>query len=143
MRPRRAALRRVRQPLGLQQCRARVGYSGVTLLAPDGRLLGRVRLPEVCGNICFGGPKRNVLFMAASQSIYARPPRRRARGFPTGWRVGCRAPCRRRKMVYHPGVTSESGGFDAGMEEFGQSRRRRSWIMARSITTVCGACWIA
>jgi gluconolactonase len=29
----------------------------------------RIRLPEVCGNICFGGPKRNRLFMAASQSL--------------------------------------------------------------------------
>ncbi len=48
-----------------------VGYSGVTCWSPDGVLLGRIRLPEVCGNICFGGPKRNRLFMAASQSLYA------------------------------------------------------------------------
>src|SRR5437879_5459919 len=45
-----------------------VGYSGVTVWTPDGKLIGRIRLPEVCGNICFGGPKRNRLFMAASQS---------------------------------------------------------------------------
>ena len=48
-----------------------VGYSGVTVWMPDGKLIGRIRLPEVCGNICFGGPKRNRLFMAASQSLYA------------------------------------------------------------------------
>ena len=30
-----------------------------------------VSLPEVCGNVCFGGPKRNRLFMAATQSLYA------------------------------------------------------------------------
>jgi gluconolactonase len=48
-----------------------VGYSGVTIWTPDGKLIGRIRLPEVCGNICFGGPKRNRLFMAASQSLYA------------------------------------------------------------------------
>jgi gluconolactonase len=48
-----------------------VGYSGVTVWNPQGKLLGRIRLPEVCGNITFGGPKRNRLFMAASQSIYA------------------------------------------------------------------------
>jgi gluconolactonase len=48
-----------------------VGYSGVTVWNPDGKLLGRIRLPEVCGNLCFGGPKRNRLFMAASQSLYA------------------------------------------------------------------------
>ncbi|MFK7882375.1 SMP-30/gluconolactonase/LRE family protein [Roseobacter sp.] len=48
-----------------------VGYSGVTVWAPDGTLLGRIRIPEICGNVCFGGPKRNRLFMAASQSIYS------------------------------------------------------------------------
>ena len=48
-----------------------VGYSGVTVWTPQGKLIGRIRLPEVCGNLCFGGPKRNRLFMAASQSIYA------------------------------------------------------------------------
>jgi gluconolactonase len=48
-----------------------VGYSGVTVWTPQGRLIGRIRLPEVCGNVCFGGPKRNRLFMAASQSLYA------------------------------------------------------------------------
>ena len=39
--------------------------------SPDGKLIGRIRLPEVCGNLSFGGPKRNRLFRAASQSIYA------------------------------------------------------------------------
>ena len=48
-----------------------VGYSGVTIWSPAGKLIGRIRLPEVCGNLCFGGPKRNRLFMAASQSLYA------------------------------------------------------------------------
>jgi len=48
-----------------------VGYNGVTVWSPEGKLLGRIRLPEVCGNITFGGPKRNRLFMAASQSLYA------------------------------------------------------------------------
>ncbi len=28
-------------------------------------------LPERCANVCFGGVKRNRLFMASSQSIYA------------------------------------------------------------------------
>jgi gluconolactonase len=48
-----------------------LGYSGVTVWSPQGKLLGRIRIPEVCGNITFGGPKRNRLFLAASQSIYA------------------------------------------------------------------------
>ena len=48
-----------------------VGYSGVTVWNPAGKLIGRIRLPEVCGNLCFGGPKRNRLFMIASRSLYA------------------------------------------------------------------------
>lgn len=48
-----------------------VGYSGVTVWSPAGKLLGRIRIPEVVANIAFGGPKRNRLFIAASQSLYA------------------------------------------------------------------------
>jgi gluconolactonase len=48
-----------------------LGYSGVTVWTPEGKLIGRIRLPEVCGNLCFGGPKRNRLFMCGSQSLYA------------------------------------------------------------------------
>ena len=48
-----------------------VGYSGVTVWNPEGKLLGRIRLPETCANVCFGGPKRNRLFMTAGQSLYA------------------------------------------------------------------------
>jgi gluconolactonase len=48
-----------------------VGYSGVTVWTAQGQLIGRIRLPESCANLCFGGAKRNRLFMAASQSLYA------------------------------------------------------------------------
>ena len=48
-----------------------VGYSGVTVHSPDGKMIGRIRLPEVCANVTFGGPKRNRLFKAAGQSLYA------------------------------------------------------------------------
>ena len=44
---------------------------GVAVFAPDGKLIGRILLPERCANLCFGGMKRNRLFMAASQSIYS------------------------------------------------------------------------
>ena len=47
-----------------------VGYSGVTVWTPEGKLIGRIRVPEVTANLCFGGPKRNHLFMVASQSLY-------------------------------------------------------------------------
>ena len=44
---------------------------GVHVFAADGTLIGRIALPERCANVCFGGRKRNRLFMAASQSLYA------------------------------------------------------------------------
>ncbi|MCP8940224.1 SMP-30/gluconolactonase/LRE family protein [Alsobacter sp. SYSU M60028] len=44
---------------------------GVCVFAPDGAPIGRIALPERCANVCFGGRKRNRLFMAASQSVYA------------------------------------------------------------------------
>lgn len=47
------------------------GYDGVHIFAPDGVRIGQIRLPEICSNVCFGGSKRNRLFMTASQSLYA------------------------------------------------------------------------
>lgn len=48
------------------------GYDGVHIFAAeDGQRIGQILLPEICGNVCFGGTKRNRLFMAASQSLYA------------------------------------------------------------------------
>jgi gluconolactonase len=47
------------------------GYDGVQVFAPDGTRIGQILLPEICSNVCFGGPKRNRLFMTASQSLYA------------------------------------------------------------------------
>ena len=44
---------------------------GVMIYNPDAKLIGRIRLPERCANLCFGGPKRDRLFMAASKSLYS------------------------------------------------------------------------
>lgn len=44
---------------------------GVAIFNPDGNPIGRIRLPERCGNVCFGGRKRNRLFMCGSTSMYA------------------------------------------------------------------------
>jgi gluconolactonase len=44
---------------------------GVQVLTPAGERIGMIRLPENCANVCFGGPRRNRLFMTASQSLYA------------------------------------------------------------------------
>jgi gluconolactonase len=47
------------------------GYDGVHVFNPEGERVGQIILPELCANLCFGGPKRNRLFMTASQSLYA------------------------------------------------------------------------
>jgi len=47
------------------------GYDGVHVFSPDGDRIGQIILPEICANLCFGGPRRNRLFMTASQSLYA------------------------------------------------------------------------
>ena len=47
------------------------GYDGVHVFAPDGVRIGQILLPEICSNVCFGGTKRNRLFMTGSQSLYA------------------------------------------------------------------------
>ena len=44
---------------------------GVHCLAPDGTLLGKVRVPEPVANVVFGGPRRNRLFICATTSLYA------------------------------------------------------------------------
>jgi len=44
---------------------------GVRCYAPDGDLIGKVHLPEGCANLCFGGRKKDRLFMCASTSVYA------------------------------------------------------------------------
>jgi gluconolactonase len=44
---------------------------GVRCYAPDGTLLGLVRIPEVVANCCFGGAKRNRLFICGTTSLYA------------------------------------------------------------------------
>jgi gluconolactonase len=47
------------------------GYDGVHIFSPQGQRIGQIKLPETGANLCFGGPKRNRLFIAASQSIYS------------------------------------------------------------------------
>ena len=44
---------------------------GVHVFAPDGTKIGAIHLPEGVSNLCFGGVKRNRLFMTGGQSLYA------------------------------------------------------------------------
>ncbi|HEX3917134.1 MAG TPA: SMP-30/gluconolactonase/LRE family protein [Caulobacteraceae bacterium] len=44
---------------------------GVHILSPEGDKIGAIHLPEGAANLCFGGVKRNRLFITASQSLYS------------------------------------------------------------------------
>ena len=46
-------------------------HDGVHAYSADGRLIGKIRIPETVANVCFGGPKRNRLFICATSSLYA------------------------------------------------------------------------
>ena len=46
---------------------------GVHCFAPDGALLGKILVPEVVSNLCFGGPRGNRLFITATTSVYSVP----------------------------------------------------------------------
>ena len=44
---------------------------GVHCFAPDGTLIGKIKVPQTVANLTFGGPRRNRLFITATQSLYA------------------------------------------------------------------------
>jgi len=44
---------------------------GVHCLTPEGELIGKILLPEAVANVCFGGAKRNRLFICGTTSLYA------------------------------------------------------------------------
>jgi gluconolactonase len=44
---------------------------GVQCFAPDGTLIGKIKLPESCANVCFGMLRNDRLFMTATTSVYA------------------------------------------------------------------------
>ena len=50
---------------------AKAEGDGVYAISPEGVKIGVIKLPEICANVCFGCTRRNRLFMAASQSLYA------------------------------------------------------------------------
>lgn len=44
---------------------------GVHCYEPDGTLIGKIRVPEVVANVCFGGLRRNRLFICGTTSLYS------------------------------------------------------------------------
>jgi gluconolactonase len=45
------------------------GHDGLHCVHPDGTLLGKLLLPEVCANLTFGGPQGNVIFVTATHLL--------------------------------------------------------------------------
>ncbi len=45
--------------------------NGVICIAPDGTQLGKIKIPQMVANVCFGGPRRNRLFITATKSVYS------------------------------------------------------------------------
>lgn len=44
---------------------------GVHCLDPNGNLIGKIRIPELVANVCFGGAKLNRLFICGTTSLYS------------------------------------------------------------------------
>jgi gluconolactonase len=44
---------------------------GVHCLSAKGNLIGKIPIPEMVGNLCFGGPKLNRMFIAGTSSLYS------------------------------------------------------------------------
>ncbi len=44
---------------------------GVHCLSPEGELLGKILVPEVVSNLCFGGRAKQVLYITATTSLYS------------------------------------------------------------------------
>ncbi|MDB4223969.1 SMP-30/gluconolactonase/LRE family protein [Granulosicoccus sp.] len=44
---------------------------GVHCLNSQGKLLGKIYIPELVANVCFGGPKLNRLFICGTTSLYS------------------------------------------------------------------------
>ena len=45
--------------------------NGVQVFSPEGERMAMIYLPEAVSNLCFGGLKRNRLFITGSQSLYS------------------------------------------------------------------------
>lgn len=57
---------------------------GVRVYSADATLLGRINIPETVSNLCFGGPKRNRLYITATSSLYAVYVNAKPAGHPGG-----------------------------------------------------------
>jgi len=49
------------------------GPGGVWVLNPAGERIGRIRTPEICGSVVFGGPDLTTLFLTTTTSVHMMP----------------------------------------------------------------------
>jgi gluconolactonase len=45
--------------------------AGIDVFAPSGDVLGRINFPQGVSNLCFGGPKKNRLFVTCTHEVYS------------------------------------------------------------------------
>lgn len=55
---------------------------GVHCIAPDGTLLGKILVPELVSNLCFGGRAKHQLYITATTSLYMVPLNRKGAQHP-------------------------------------------------------------
>ena len=105
--------------------------------APDGTLIGRIRVPELVSNLCFGGRARNRLYITAQTSLYAIY----LNTHPAGWNAaGLSAESARgRRVVVEPVDDVEDPAVEEFVEPLGDfaafganGRRQAASIAARS-----------
>jgi gluconolactonase len=64
---------------GINKARGNPGESldvpaGVYVISPEGKLLGRIHIPEdLVTNLAFGGPERKTLYVTAGKTLYRFP----------------------------------------------------------------------
>jgi gluconolactonase len=46
-------------------------HDGLHVFETDGALVGKLRLPQVVSNLTFGGPRRTILYLTATASLYS------------------------------------------------------------------------
>lgn len=59
------------------------GPRGIWVINPEGRLLGEIRLPEICANLNWGGRRWDELYCTCSTSVYR--VRMKVRGNPVAY----------------------------------------------------------
>ena len=99
---------------------APLGYAGVLVYNAQAKLIGRIRLPEVCANLAFGGPKRDHLLMLRE------PVDLPAAGADAGRRAGVASRGCRDVTAWRGGRWSDRRGLHGAAPSLAASSRTRA-----------------